>query len=252
MPNSALRRAATRAWCTPATVNVRRRPGCDPPRPGCGARAPEPRRWHASRRAAARPARPRGRRWHPTRCAELVDGRVRGRRRRRRWASPPPRAREARSTRPRRGRRGRPRLRRPGRGRRLEGSAWTDEDAGAEGRVELVSAEGDEVRSGREGPMRRRAGPHRAAPGRRARAPRAQISSTGGSQPVTLEAPVSASSAGRWSQPSSTSDHVVDVEGAVAPALDAAPACHPRPGEQVGVVLDHGGDHHVVGASRRR
>ena len=39
----------------------------------------------------------------------------------------------------------------------------------------------------------------------------------------------------------------VDVEGAVGAALDEAAPAQPGPGQQVGVVLDHGGDDDVVG-----
>ena len=42
-------------------------------------------------------------------------------------------------------------------------------------------------------------------------------------------------------------DDVVGVEGPVRPALDVTPARHPSPRQQVGVMLDHGGEHHVVG-----
>ena len=41
--------------------------------------------------------------------------------------------------------------------------------------------------------------------------------------------------------------HVVEVEGPVRPALHVAPAGHAPPGQQVGVVLDHRGEHDVVG-----
>ena len=40
---------------------------------------------------------------------------------------------------------------------------------------------------------------------------------------------------------------VVDGEGAVGAALDVPAPAEPGPGQQVGVVLDHGGDHDVVG-----
>ena len=38
------------------------------------------------------------------------------------------------------------------------------------------------------------------------------------------------------------------LEGPAGAALHPAPRRHPRPGEQVGVVLDHRGRHDVVGA----
>ena len=74
----------------------------------------------------------------------------------------------------------------------------------------------------------------------------AQISSTGGSHPVTLEAPVSASRAGgRPSSSTRTTSSVSKVPS--VPHSTQRRVADPRPGEQVGVVLDHGGGHHVVG-----
>ena len=72
------------------------------------------------------------------------------------------------------------------------------------------------------------------------------MASTGGSQPVTLDAPVMASRRGRGSasRPATTSS---TPKVPVAAALDVAPPGHPAPGQQVGVVLDHGGEHDVVG-----
>ena len=77
-----------------------------------------------------------------------------------------------------------------------------------------------------------------------------QIASTGGSQPVTLEAPVRARSAGCGALVQ-RGHHVVHPERAVGPALHVAPLGHPPPGEEVGVVLDHRGDHHGAGGERQ-
>ena len=72
------------------------------------------------------------------------------------------------------------------------------------------------------------------------------ISSIGGGQPVTLDAPVMASSLGRGRSVESGGD-VVDGERAVGVAFDEPAAAQPGPRQQVGVVLDDGGDHDVVG-----
>ncbi len=69
---------------------------------------------------------------------------------------------------------------------------------------------------------------------------------SGGNHPVTLEAPVSVRTRGRGAL-LQAGDHVVGVEGPVQPALDVAPRRDPAPGQQVGVMLDHRGEHHVVG-----
>ena len=69
----------------------------------------------------------------------------------------------------------------------------------------------------------------------------------GGSQPVTLDPAVTVNSRGRGVA-SSCGDDIVDGEGPVWTALDEAPLAHSRPGQQVGVVFDHGGDHDVVRA----
>ena len=68
---------------------------------------------------------------------------------------------------------------------------------------------------------------------------------------MTFDAPVIASSRGGAVASSATHD-VVDVEGAVAAALDVAAAGDAGPRQQVGVVLDDGGDDDVVGPSRSR
>ena len=87
----------------------------------------------------------------------------------------------------------------------------------------------------------------RAARGCRAACASPQISSTGGSQPVTLDAPVSASRAGVG--PSSSTGRRRRRrrcrQGCTRPSATIATR---RPGQQIGVVLDHGGDHDVVGA----
>ena len=76
----------------------------------------------------------------------------------------------------------------------------------------------------------------------------AQISSTGGSHPVTLDAPVMASRAGRRPVVEH-GDHVVDASKVPSvPHSTQRRVGHPGPGQQVGVVLDHGGGHHVVGS----
>ena len=120
------------------------------------------------------------------------------------------------------------------------------ERTGPEGRVELVAAEGHEVGPGGQGSMRRQlcrveedgdaAGVglgtdllHRGEPAGDVGGAR---QGQEGRSPPVLEHP----------------HHVGRLEGAVGAALHPAPRRHPRPGQQVGVVLDHGGGHHVVGA----
>ena len=71
------------------------------------------------------------------------------------------------------------------------------------------------------------------------------IASSGGIQPVTLEAPVTASSRGRGPGVE-RGDDVVDRERAVGAALDEASLAQAGPRQQVGVVLDHGRHDHVV------
>ena len=71
------------------------------------------------------------------------------------------------------------------------------------------------------------------------------MAGSGGSQPVTLEAPVRARSRGRGARVEA-GDDVVDVEGAITAAFDVAPPRHPTPGQEVGVVFDHGGEHDIV------
>ena len=78
----------------------------------------------------------------------------------------------------------------------------------------------------------------------------AQISSTGGSHPVTLEAPVSAQELGRAPVVEDPHD-VVDAEGAVGAALDPAAGGDAGPRQQVGVVLDDGRHDDVVGVERQ-
>ena len=74
----------------------------------------------------------------------------------------------------------------------------------------------------------------------------AMISSSGGSQPVTLEAPVTASSGGRG--PSSRAA-VTSSTSKVPSTRHSTKRRRHRPGprQQVGVVLDHGRHDHVVG-----
>ena len=72
-------------------------------------------------------------------------------------------------------------------------------------------------------------------------------SSMGGSQPVTLDPAVTVKQSGPG-RGVELRDDIVDGEGPVGSALDEAPLAHSRPGQQVGVVLDHGGDHDVVRA----
>ena len=124
--------------------------------------------------------------------------------------------------------------------------AWPDERAGAEGRVELVAAEGHEVRSRRQ----------RAVWGQLRRveqdgdAPRVRL----GADLLDRGEPARHVGRTRHGQQRRRPpvlehlDHVGGAEGAVGAALHPAPCGHPGPGQQVGVVLDHGGGHHVVGA----
>ena len=166
--------------------------------------------------------------------------------RRRRSGSPPPPGREARSRRPRRGRRGRPRRHRQGTGRpSAKARRGPMSTPGAERRVHLVAAEGDEVGLAREAAGAARAARRRRPRGRRGRGRRSIIASIGGSQPVMFDAPVIASSRGAGDASSARSTSLV-VEGPVGPALDEAARGDPRPGQQVGVVLDHRRDHDVV------
>ena len=132
----------------------------------------------------------------------------------------------------------------------LEDAPRADERAGAEGRVELVPAEGHEVGSRRQGSVGRQLG---------------RIEQDGDAPLVRRGADlldrwqparhVGSSRHGQQRRPPPVvehPDHVGRVERAVGAALDPAPRCHPRPGQQVGVVLDHGRGHHVVGPSRSR
>ena len=99
--------------------------------------------------------------------------------------------------------------------------AGTDEDAGAERGVHLVAAPGHEVGVGR---AAGRCGASWAA-STSTGTPRswaaAMMASSGGSQPVTFDAPVMASSRGRGAGVE-RGDDVVDAEGAVGAALDVA------------------------------
>ena len=72
------------------------------------------------------------------------------------------------------------------------------------------------------------------------------IEESGGNHPVTFEAPVSVRTRGPR-RLVEAGDDVLGVEGPVRAALDVAPGRHPPPRQQVGVMLDHGGEHHVVG-----
>ena len=73
----------------------------------------------------------------------------------------------------------------------------------------------------------------------------AMTASSGGDQPVTFDAPVTASNDGVGRRVED-GDDVVDVERSVRAAFDEAASTQPGPGQQVGVMLDHGGDDHVV------
>ena len=72
------------------------------------------------------------------------------------------------------------------------------------------------------------------------------MAGSGGSQPVTLEAPVRASSRGDG-RSVEAGDDVVHAEGAIGAALHVAARGHPAPGQKVGVMFDDGGEDDVVG-----
>ena len=77
------------------------------------------------------------------------------------------------------------------------------------------------------------------------------IASIGGTQPVTFEAPVTASSRGRGSA-SSASRTAATSDGAIGVALDEAARRGASPRQQVRVVLDHGREHDVARSQRER
>ena len=72
----------------------------------------------------------------------------------------------------------------------LERRPWPDQRPGPERRVQLVAAERDEVGPGGQRPVGRQLRRVEQRPGRRAAWAAAQIASTGGRHPVTLDAPV--------------------------------------------------------------
>ncbi len=76
------------------------------------------------------------------------------------------------------------------------------------------------------------------------------MSSSGGSQPVTFDAPGHGQQLGTGRGVEGGGD-VVDRERALGAALDEAALTAPGPGQQHGVVLDDGGDDHVVGGQRQ-
>ena len=126
----------------------------------------------------------------------------------------------------------------------LEEGTGSDQGTAAEGRVELVAAEGQVVGLGGQRPVRRELG--RVDQDRHAPLVGGVDDLVEGWQP-----PGHVGGAGDRQQrrPAAAGvergHHVVDGEGPVGPALDVAALRHPAPGQQVGVVLDHGGDHHV-------
>ena len=197
MPHSALRRAATSAWCMPLDGE-----GWPPPgllRPSAAGPSSSVTPSIAASPSAARPRAPlRGRRSGPSRCDPARPWPRRRPPRRPRWASPPPRARVARSrctssrstrsTAPPPARNGSPSVKPP---------AARPARPAPIGGVELVPAEGEEVGARGRRPVRRQLGGVERRPGYPAPCAASQIRSTGGSHPVTLEAPVRARSAGR-------------------------------------------------------
>ena len=213
MPYSALNRAATSAWCTPSTVNVAigsvgvSGPGPSTVTPGM------------AREPGAQPAgelRRRGVRSAASRCARARRWRRGGRPRRGRWGSRLLRVRAGRSTRPRRGRRGRRRRHRRGTGRRRRRRA-----AGRRGRRRRRARTscGRSTRRSRLWVGERRWGASWAA-STNTGTPRSwaamAMSSIGGIQPVTLDAPRDRQQLRTWCDVEGRGD-VVDGEGAVGP-----------------------------------
>ena len=126
-----------------------------------------------------------------------------------------------------------------------EGGAWPHQHPGAEGGVELVAAEGHVVGLARDGPVRGQLGgvedDGNAAvvsgldDGGKGWQPSRHVRGTGEGEDARPWRLVQAG------------DDVVEVEDAVGTALDVTPARHASPRQQVGVMLHHGGEHHVVG-----
>ncbi len=128
----------------------------------------------------------------------------------------------------------------------LEHLAGTDQRAGAEGRVELVAAEGHEVGARGERAVGRQLG--RIEEDRDAAGVGLGADLLHGGQP-TGDVGGSRESQQCGASPVVEDPHDVGrLEGAGCPAFHPAPRRHPRPGQQVGVVLDHRGGHDVVGA----
>ena len=182
----------------------------------------------------------------PPDVARARPSRRGGRRHRARWATPPPRGRVVPSRSPRPARPGRPPRRRPGTGRRS--------------RTGPGVRRGRRTRTGRRACDRDRARKSAAAGSGRWGASWAASTTTGtprswaaamigvdGREPARH---VGCAGDGQERRPPGAGvergHHVVDVEGAVGPALDVAAPGHPTPREEVGVVLDDGGDDHVV------
>ena len=99
----------------------------------------------------------------------------------------------------------------------LEDLAWPDQRARAEGRVQLVAAEGDEVGSRRAAVGAAPAAPHRAATGTPRACASAQISSTGGSHPSRWRLPSGPAAPAARRVRVEHPDHVRRVEGAAVP-----------------------------------
>ena len=128
----------------------------------------------------------------------------------------------------------------------FEDAPRPNEGTGAERRVELVAAEGDEVGSRRQGSMGRQL--RRIEQDGDAARLRLGTDLLHGRQPAGDVGGTRQGQEGRSPPVLEHPHHVGRVEGAVGAALHPAPSRHARPGQQVGVVLDHRGGHHVAWA----
>ena len=247
MANSALRRAATSA-CGMLVDDERG----DRQRVGRRGRAEQAdaRRWRRRRRAAAcaRRASCAAIAGQPMRW-QLARGGGEGDARRARWASRPPRARAGRSRRPRRGRRGRRRRRRPGTGRRRSNAARGPISAPAPNGAYILcplhatkSAVAGSGRCGASWAASTSTGTPRAWAA-------AMISSIGGSQPVTFDAPVIASSRGAGRGVERLLDRRRAGTCRRGSHSTKRRRRDARPRQQVGVVLDDGGHDDVAAAA---
>ena len=128
----------------------------------------------------------------------------------------------------------------------LEDLPRADERTGTEGRVELVAAEGDEIGPGGQGAMGGQL--CRIEEDRDAACVRLGTDLLHRGQPARDVGGSRERQQGRAAPVVEDSHDVGGLEGAGRPALHPTSRRHTRPGEQVGVMLDHRRGDHVVGA----